>query len=293
MQKARYDKRKNKNIFKPAMTQAQPLDLIEEIVSERINVFTTKNSVIYRGKIPSDGSYPLKDNFWYKIPDVVCVFTDLRGSTKFCAIAHEESTASVYEFFTGVAMKIFHVFGASYVDVKGDGAFALFNKDEVFRAFAAAISFKTFAAEKFKSLMEEQVEEFDIGFHIGIDQESILVKRVKVRGNQNKVLRKNEFWVGKPINMAAKLSSMSKDNELWVSDRFFSNLNGEELVMGSQWFCNEREGDEKVDLWKRIDLSDDDPFDFNKAYVTEGIYCHKHGKEWCEKILALDKKYFG
>lgn len=141
---------------------AQYLDSVENIISDRVSIFKNQNSITDRNSLPSDGNYPLKNNHWYKIPDVICIFVDIRGSTKLSATTHDKSTASVYELFTGCAVKIFHEFEASYIDIKGDGVFALFNKNEVFRAISAAISFKTFASEKFKPLVKNKIKNIDI-----------------------------------------------------------------------------------------------------------------------------------
>ena len=67
------------------------------------------------------------------------------GSTQFSASTHENATAGAYQLFTGTAVAIFDSFEASYIDVKGDGVFALFNGDQPYRALAAAVTFKTFS----------------------------------------------------------------------------------------------------------------------------------------------------
>lgn len=46
-------------------------------------------------------------------------------------------------------MRLFNAFEASYIDVRGDGVFALFNRDHPYRALAAAVTFKAFVHEEF------------------------------------------------------------------------------------------------------------------------------------------------
>lgn len=272
------------------MEQLQFLDSIEAIISEKISEFeNTEIDIIAQDDIPL-GDF--KMNTWFKISDVICVFVDIRGSTKLSATAHDKSTASIYELFTGTAVKIFHEFNASYIDVKGDGVFALFNKNEIFLATAAAISFKTFVFEKFIPLMKRKTPNLDIGVHMGIDQKTVLVKQVGLKDNPNRDSRKNEVWAGKPINMAAKLASRSRDDELWVSERFFNNLNDEELVIKSCGCSDNQESITgiKTDLWQEIDVSNDGNFDFDKAFILKSVWCKNHGKEWCENIINLDNK---
>lgn len=271
------------------MSQSQYLDSIEEIISDKVSEFQDSGiTVTVQDKIPL-GDFPM--NTWLRIPDVICIFVDIRGSTKLSATTHDKSTASVYEFFTGTAVKIFHELGASYIDIKGDGVFALFNKEEVFLALAAAISFKTFVSEKFIPQMQKEIPNLDIGVHMGIDQKTVLVKQVGLRDDASRDSRKNEVWAGKPINMAAKLASRSRDDELWVSERFFHNLKNNELVMKScGCFVNGQSNNIKIDLWQETDLSDDDNFDFDKAFVLKSVWCKNHGKEWCTNIINLDNE---
>lgn len=271
------------------MTQTQYIDSAKQIIDDRIAVFKKTNSITDRNKIPADGVYPLKDNYWFKIPDVICVYVDIRNSSAMSASSHDKSTASVYELFTGTAVRLFHDFRASYIDVKGDGVFALFNRDEVFRSLAAAVTFKTFASESFVPLVKEKLGNLSVGFHMGIDQKTVLVKQVGLKDDDDRDSRKNEVWAGKPINMAAKLASRSKDNELHISDRYFERFDGKELVLKSCGCSNNQTSGKKADLWEKVDVSEDGHFDFKTAYLLKSLWCITHGKEWCEGILELDE----
>lgn len=123
---------------------------------------------------------------------------------------------------------------------------------------------------------------------MGIDQKTVLVKQIGLKDDNSRDSRKNEVWAGKPINMASKLASKSKDNELFISERFFEKIKDQELVTKSCGCSGGKDTGEKVDLWKKVDLNDEN-FDFDSAHVLESIWCPIHGKEWCEKILELDK----
>ncbi len=270
------------------MSQSQYLDSIHEIVTGKVSEFNNSDlSIVEKEKIPL-GDFQM--GTWYKIHDVVCVFVDIRGSTKLSATSHDKSTASIYEFFTGTAVKIFHELGASYIDIKGDGVFALFNRNEVLLALAAAVSFKTFASENFIKVLRQKAPNLDIGVHMGIDQKTVLVKQVGVKDDDSRDSRKNEVWAGKPINMAAKLASRSKDNEMWISERFYDNLKDVELVMKSCGCSSGGESSEKQNLWLEEDITEDENFDFDKAFVLQSIWCVKHGKEWCKNIINSDNE---
>lgn len=262
---------------------------IESIIADRVEVFKKVNSITDRNSLPSNGNYPQTDNQWYKIKNVICVFVDIRGSTQLSATNHDNSTASIYDLFTGTAIRIFHEFRASYMDIKGDGVFALFNGNQVFRALAAAVSFKTFANETFKPLVKKKTDnKVDIGFHMGIDQKTVLVKQVGLKDAEGRDSRKNEVWAGKTINMASKLASKSTDNEVWVSDRYFQNLNNKDLVVKSCGCSSGQITGEKKDLWTEKDVSEFGIFDFDKVHILHSYWCKIHGAEWCQKILQLD-----
>jgi class 3 adenylate cyclase len=201
----------------------------------------------------------------------------MMGSTKLSAETQDRSTAGAYQLYTGTAVRLFHAF-----EVRGDGAFALFNRDQTYRALAAAVTFKTFAREIFVPRIKE-LTGIEAGSHIGIDRKTVLVRRIGLRRAQGRTDRQNEVWAGKPVNMAAKLASMTEHDELLASERFFRNLKDERALKT----CGCPDGI-KEDLWTEKDLSEDSRFDFDKAYSLRSQWCSKHGKEYCEAILALD-----
>ncbi len=251
-------------------------------------VFQANNSITHRNKLVANGVYPLIDNNWLKIPDVICLFVDIRNSTGLSAITRPESTAFIYELFSGTAVRIFHHLGASYIDIKGDGVFALFNSNEVHRAFVTAVTFKTFAQEQFLPKAKSKLDSgADIGFHMGIDQMTVLVKQLGLRDADGRESRKNEVWAGKPINMAVKLAARSEDGELLVSDRYYQKLSKNNLVQKT-CICNSREPEELVNIWKANDITKEKLFDFDWIYSMRNLWCYTHGKQWAENILLLD-----
>lgn len=271
------------------------LENIEKIVKEREGVFRTGSHIIPspNGKLYPDGGYPLADGQWVKIPDVVCIFVDMRNSTGLSATTHDRSTASIYELFTETAVRIFHEFEAGYIDIKGDGVFALFNRDEVHRALASAVSFRAFVSVSFLPTVRDMLPAtVDVGLHMGADQKTVLVKKLGIKDAEGRDSRKNDVWAGKPINMAAKLASQSADEEMLVSDRFYNNISKEEIAQRS---CGcQIDGtpvpDGEVIVWKGEDVSDNGLFDFDTLYhlQTPG-WCPNHGKDLCERMLQLDE----
>lgn len=263
------------------------LDKIDDIIISSCTKFWQWASVTNRNYLKADWNYSMIE--WYKIDDVVSVFVDIKNSTGLSAVSHQNTTANIYEFFTWTAIKIFHNMWAEYIDVKWDWVFALFSKNKVFTALVAAVTFKTFADDKFLPEVKKKLKwKVEIGYHMWIDQKTVLVKTVWLKDNSDRDSRKNEVWAWKPINMSAKLASLA-DNQLCISDRYFKNIKDEELVTHTCWCKNWVPNNEKEYLWeKEIDLSDDHKFDFDKAYVLETHWCSIHWKDWCKEILKLD-----
>ena len=254
-----------------------------DVIDEQVSIFKQGRSVTVRNSLPDTDEIPLDNpHHWLRIPDVICVYVDMMGSTRLSADTQDRNTAGAYQLYTGTAVRLFHAFEAPYIDVRGDGAFALFNKDEPYRALAAAVTFKTFAKEVFVPLIRE-LTGIEVGSHIGIDQGTVLVRRIGLRRAGGRTDRQNEVWAGRPVNMAAKLASISEDDELLASDRFFANLEDEHALLS----CGCPNG-VKVELWTEKDLAEDERFDFDRAYSLRSRWCSTHGREYCEVILALD-----
>ena len=255
-----------------------------DIINEQIEIYDQGRSITVRNSIPETSEIPLeKPTHWLRIPDVICVFVDMLNSTKLSAELQDKSTAGAYQLFTGTAVRLFHEFDAPYIDVRGDGVFALFNSDQLYTALAAAVTFKTFAEEDFVPMIRKKTD-VQVGCHIGIDQKTLLVRKIGLKRKNGRTDRQNEVWAGCPVNMASKLAARANDKELLVSDRFYGRLKSD-LVLKS---CGCPDG-EKRDLWSSVDLSGETHFDFNRAYLLRSKWCRTHGREYCENVLKLDK----
>lgn len=265
------------------ITETQMPEYLREIIGDQVKIHEEGRSIQVVNNIPDTTSIPIGDqHHWLRIPDVICVYVDMLGSTRLSAETHDKSTAGAYQLFTGTAVRLFHAFESPYIDVRGDGVFALFNQDQPYTALAAAVTFKTFAKEVFVPKIKERTG-IPVGSHIGIDQKAVLVRKIGLRRHGSRTDRQNEVWAGKPVNIAAKLASLSDDDELLASDRYFSKLKDEHAL----YSCGCPSG-VKSPLWKEKDLTDDSRFDFNTAYSLGSKWCCKHGREYCEVILGLD-----
>ena len=263
---------------------AQVPERYRTVITEQIDAYNKGRSITQRNSIPETTEIPI-DNpaLWLRIPDVICVYVDMLGSTRLSAEEHDKSTAGAFQLFTGTAVRLFSAFESPYIDLKGDGAFALFDRNQPYRAIAAAVTFKTFAKEEFVQRIHEATG-VEVGCHIGVDMKTVLVRKLGFRRYRGRSDRQNEVWAGKPVNMAAKLASLTNDGELLVSDRYFEKIR-HDRVRRSCGCPNNK----KVDLWEAVDLSSNGNFDFDEGHKLKTVWCKEHGAEYCEAIVALDK----
>jgi len=262
------------------LTEKQIDNSIIDIVNEEKNIFNRSVSVQDVNHIPENPPIENPTN-WMRVKDVICIYTDLIGSTTLSATRRTTTIAKVYRLFTQTITNIFHKMESPYIDIKGDGVFALFNYDQVYRSFVSAVHVKTYIEEEFLPLVKTILteEEKGIGAHIGIDQKTVLVRKMglKMVGRTD---RQNEVWAGKPVNMASKLASLSKNGELYVSDRYYNSISSDY----ARYCCT---CSEKTSLWNEIALNDS-KFDFEKAYILKSKWCSTHGKEYADILLGLD-----
>ena len=213
---------------------------------------------------------------------MICVFVDMTNSTALSAATHDRRTAGAYQLFTDTAVRLFDKFEAPYIDVRGDGVFALFDSGQSYRALAAAVSFRTFASEEFTPRLKADTD-LELKAHVGIDRKTVLVKKLGLRKYGGRTDRQNEVWAGKPVNMAAKLATLAEPGELLVSDRYYNTIPDERARLS----CGCPSG-EKLLLWAEVGLAEDARFDFDKAHRLKSCWCPTHGDEYCESVLKLD-----
>lgn len=257
---------------------------ISELIEAAEEEYETGADVEKRKVIPPPDKIPQRNNKWLKIENVISVFVDMKGSTELSAAKKDKSTAEIYQFFTNTMVRILSKFGASYIDVKGDGVFGLFNPNMPHTAFSAAVTCKTFCAKEFSRRVKSK-RDVSLSCHIGVDQKTVLVKRVGIepRGGDDSHLR-NEVWAGKPVNMSAKLAAEADGGQVMVSDRFYRKLTNNH----AKYSCDCGEG--RTLLWQEIDVEENKKFDFRKAYLLSSNWCEKHGREYCSDLVRQEKE---
>ena len=246
-----------------------------------------------KNEVPEEG--PTNKGVWFQIPDVTAVFADLKASTELSASVRPKTAARAYTYFIRAMAVVLDRFEAKYFDIQGDAIFGLFSgKGSTFVAAACAITMKTVVERDVSVRFGRDTDtEWKLTAGIGIDQGTLLVRRLGLRST-----KQNEVWAGKPVNMAAKLSSLADSDQLVVSDRVFamyknaSQLRQRALI----WSCGCKNGEigEGLDvaigqttcLWERESAPSDLGLDIEDIYRLCSKWCKTHGPEFCETIVT-------
>ncbi len=204
--------------------------------------------------------------------EFVCLYIDLNGSSKKSFKSQVQTMAKIYDYFTQNLVDVFSKFNAEYIDIKGDGAFAIFEGEKAsYRAFYAAITFK----ELFDLHISQKFEDAEgnrLGCKIGIHKDKILVKKIGKRNNYN------EVWAGRVVNNAAKLAGEYKNINtprvpIIISEKIYNDFllhpeyglyhchNGDENIL-----------DQKINLFTEVSDYSDETLG-NKYYYTEVGWC--------------------
>lgn len=271
-----------------------PLGL-REIAAEQKNKFNKKLTKYDKERITTIDGLPTEESRnIHDVHEVICVFIDMKSSTKLTvywdSIYTKHEVIQIYKLFTGTATRYLHELDASYIDIKGDGVFGLFNHDQAHRALAAALSFKTFADTVFRSEVAKTVKNDVLtGARIGIHQSSLLASRMGLRRNSKREDRHNEVWVGDAVNFASKLSGLSESGEIHISPRFYKRLKDERALRScscGSGFFGFRESE--VDLWESVNLIENEKVPLEFAYKTNTRFCKKCGDVTCRALLGAD-----
>ncbi|MDD5020610.1 MAG: adenylate/guanylate cyclase domain-containing protein [Endomicrobiaceae bacterium] len=241
-------------------------------IKEKIDQTCNETFSVQKTKI-IPANIPLENFNWYLIPNLTCVFVDMIGSTK---LALNKDSAKIYQVFVQSFVKTFNDFEAEYVDIKGDGGFALFTGiDSAIPALCAAVTFRTICNREIENrFLPEQIL-----MHVGIDTGDALVKRIGLRGDKN-----NEVWLGTPVNTASKLASSAPPSTIFVSGRTFNILNQKEYQQYLINSCGCPNGIAR--LWGEQDNADL-RIKSNKIYFLKSQWCIKHGQLFCKEAMEI------
>ncbi len=243
--------------------------------------------------IPEKG--PVNRGLWFQIPQATAVFADLKSSTKLNATDGPRDAAFAYTYFIRAMTVILDRFSAKYIDIQGDGIFGLFSgRGSMFHAAACAVTMRTLVEREVAPRYVKSTKSgWNLTAGIGVDKGVLLVRQLGLGE-----VAQNEVWAGKPVNTAAKLSSLATSNEVVVSERVLAEYKkfSKPRQRALLWSCGCRgranqgglsiPAGQTPNLWKKIPVPKDTGLDFNHAYRMQSAWCQKHGAELCEALLT-------
>lgn len=179
--------------------------------------------------------------------ELAMLFIDIRESTKIVDGFRRKTSAKMYKSF---------LWGIAQIAKKNSGELRSFNGDGVLVVFSGG-SKRTNAAKaglqmswfcrkilkpKIESYFElnQELQDLDFNFGIGIDCGKILVIRGGIRGDNNNDL----VWVGNATNYAVKLSSIEeidKNYNIFITEDVYKNMHDDSKLAGEP----------KRDMWEK------------------------------------------
>ncbi len=219
----------------------------------------------------------LEKRIWKRINQVVVVAADLAGSTKLNFDKKANTSASLYEALTGNLARVVTEFGPEFLDIQGDGLFALFHGERRFqRAFCAAVTLKTFSERVLVPAIEGIMSERfpNLGLKVGMDASTLVAKRVGVRGGNEPV------WAGRAVGWAVKCLEAAAIHELVATKAVFQWLESNEYVVYS---CGCPSGTPKY-LWSDARVESLPEAEGSQCKRLKSSWCTTHGDEFCQAI---------
>ena len=252
--------------------------------------------VVGKNEVPETG--PANGGVWWRIPNVTAVFADLKGSTDLNVSGSRRDSALAYTYFIRAMAVILDRFSAGYIDIQGDGIFGLFSgPGSIFKAAACVITMRTEVERTVSARFNRDAStQWDLEAGLGIDRGTLLVRRLGLRGT-----KQNEVWAGKPVNTAAKLSSVAGPNQVVVSDRVFAGYEGASKLRKRAmiWSCGcegslqggglDVPAGQTSRLWNEEPTPEGLGLDFPCIFRLKSAWCAFHGMEFCETIVTGER----
>jgi class 3 adenylate cyclase len=183
-------------------------------------------TVVDKEVVPSVQKMDMGRPTWVRVADVVVVFADLKGSTRFNFDLRTNTVARFYEAYMAQLVQIADCWSPGFIAIQGDGLFAIFSGDMRYeRAFVAGMTMLTFVQSKLIPALQGRLTEVPpTGLKIGIASGPVFVKRVGIRA------RSEPIWAGRPVNWAAKCAQKAEAGQMVVAQDVFARFEKNPLI---------------------------------------------------------------
>lgn len=243
----------------------------------------------------SEDAYLEKPTWLESGEEVICLFIDLDNSSRLSQEKNKEIVAKIYDYFTQNVYEVLNLQGieADYIDIKGDGLFGIYEgENAVFKAFVAAVTFKTFFEKHIKNKFKNSNVVLRCKMSINIGK--TLVKKIGGRGGDY-----NEVWAGELVNNAFKIASLNEkiqesvkesiliDSVLVVPEAVHELLREkEDFIILSCGHGGDGEIGKRINLWGEfVDQSKNAQY-ADRVYYLYSNWCDWCGDEYKDEILS-------
>lgn len=253
--------------------------LMEGLSSATTDEFESMPQVVSGTDDLDVSTLPITARIWTRMNDVVVVVADLKNSTQLGTGSKAASTASIYESGTGGVVKIFDQFNADFVQIQGDGAFAVFwgtNRYE--RAMCAGITVKSNSLDFADQIQTKWPAKPETGFKVGVASGRVLVKRV---GTPRNAAQQEPVWAGKPVNYATKAAQCADRHQMIVTGSVWDHIASNDYLTFS-CTC----GEPTDSIWEDVTierLAEDESEREGRMLIS--AWCAVHGEEYCNAIM--------
>lgn len=234
--------------------------------------------------IPDSGQVPFESpKKWVRVDPVACLFVDMTDSSMLDFENHTRRVAQIYEGFTTPLVRFMDTFGAAYIDIKGDGAFCLFDDSPgCVRAVLAATTFRKYIEETLQPLVDQKTDsKVSIGFRAAMTFGPVIFKRIGLRGD-----KKNEVWTNSTVNNCVKLAQYAEPGFLYATPNAYRQLKEHPALVHT---CGCRQGDKPRDerplLWEDIELDGAGQLGMDSVKRLTSTWCDTCGEDYINEVI--------
>lgn len=184
------------------------------------------------------------------------LYADLDQSTDLVETKKWQFAGEVYKTFLYAASRLIRNHGGEIVSYDGDRVMGVFIGNRQ-RNEAVSCALKiNYAVKKYvqEALEKKWTGGYKIRHVIGIDTSEIRAARTGARGDNDLV------WIGTAANLAAKLTSLSADNPIWITKRVYDYLDdaqklgskGENIWRSWKWTEHSGEDIYSTTYWRKF-----------------------------------------
>jgi len=220
--------------------------------------------------IPASVDFKINDLYFedkcYSFENIAVLFFDLHSSTQMTDVLNNNQLAQIYNIAVGNLVTLLNAFEADFIDIQGDGGFAIFwQKNNHKKALSAAFSITNFNTALVKKLREKYPNLETQGFKVGLAAGKVLVKKYGARGSE----WKKPIWAGTPVNYAAKLCQQTTPGNILVTTNFYNQIEHDKYYTHG---CNCRNENKDLYFWhERKDIQH--LYKTNSAMTTTAALC--------------------